>query len=138
MKLRTFAIEIKDGKPSFKTEYNRELFYKFLAQFEGEKVWLTVDPRKPKRSLQQNNYYHLYLGIIARETGYTPLELHTYFKGKYLTSGITEVFGSKVRKVKSTTALNKSEFSEYILQIAEEVGITPPDTSDYTYKVGIN
>ena len=92
---------------------------------------MTIDPKIPKRSDRQNRYYHLYLGVIARETGYTPNELHNLFKGKFLSSGIVEMFGDRVRKTKSTTALNKSEFVEYIMQIAEYCEIPSPDTSPY-------
>lgn len=129
--LRNFIITIKNGKPKFTSDYASALYDKFLAQFEGEKVVMTIDPKKPKRSDQQNNYYWLYLNVISSETGYAPEELHTLFKGKFLSSGIVEVFSEKVRRTKSTTSLNKSEFSEYIMQIEEFTGIQAPDTTPY-------
>ena len=130
-KLRTFIITIENNQPKFTSEHARGLFKQFLGQFEGKKVWLTIDPKIPKRSDRQNSYYWMYLGVIARETGYTPNELHNLFKGKFLSSGIVEMFGDKVRKTKSTTALNKSEFVEYIMQIAEYTEIPSPDTTPY-------
>jgi len=131
MALRTFIITIENGKPKFTSEHARALFQQFLGQFEGKKIGLKVEPRIPKRSERQNAYYWLYLGVIARETGYTPNELHNLFKGKFLNSGITEIFGEKVRKTKSTTALNKSEFVEYITQIEDFTEIPSPDTTPY-------
>ena len=89
--LKNFITTIKDGKPSFQSDHARNLFYKFLSQFEDKKVWITVDPKVPKRSAQQNNYYWMYLSVIARESGHTPDELHSLFKGKFLSSGIVEV-----------------------------------------------
>ena len=138
MKLRNFIVDIKDGKPSFTSDHQRNLFYQYLAQFEDKKVTISIDPKVPTRSAQQNNYYWLYLSVIARETGYSPNELHNLFKGKFLSSGIVEIFSEKVRKTKSTTQLNKSEFAEYIMQIAEFTEIAPPDTTPYTLVNGIN
>lgn len=129
--MRNFVLTIKDGKTHFTSEYQKALFDEYLKQFEDKKVWITIDPKLPKRSERQNSYYWMYLGVIARETGYSPEELHTLFKGKFLTSGIVEIFSEKVRRTKSTTALTKSEFVEYIMQIAEFTDIPSPDTNAY-------
>lgn len=137
MKLRNFIITIRGGQPHFTSKYAQGLFNEFLKQFEGKRVWLTIDPKEPKRSEQQNRYYWLYVEMIARETGYTPEELHSLFKGKFLTSGISEVFGEKVRRTKSTTDLKKSEFVEYIMQIEEFTGIKSPDATPYSLNTAI-
>jgi hypothetical protein len=105
-----------------------------LSKFRtGETVTLYVSSRRPKRTLQQNAYYWgVYLPIIAKETGEHDIEaLHKLFSGKFLSSGIKEVLGEKVRITKSTSTLSKNDFSEYIMNIEAETGIEAPPTENY-------
>lgn len=105
-----------------------------LQKFKaGEMVTIYVSSRKPKRTLAQNAYYWgVYLPLIAKETGEHDIEgLHRLFSGKFLSEGIREILGEKVRKTKSTTSLSKSDFSEYIMNIEAETGIKAPDTKNY-------
>lgn len=112
-----------------------ERFYKNqINKFKpGEKVSIVITNKKPKRTEQQNRYYWgVYLPLIAQETGEADTDrLHTLFKGKYLTKGIYEVLGQKVRITRSTTELSVGEFNEYIVNIAAETGIEPPPTQNY-------
>lgn len=99
----------------------------------GEKVTLEIHTRKPKRTDAQNRYYWgVYLPLIASETGERDLDrLHTLFKGKFLTTGIYEVLGEKVRITKSTSALSTADFSMYIIDIEAETGVAAPPTESY-------
>lgn len=99
----------------------------------GEKVSIYVSSRRPKRSEAQNRYYWgVYLPLIAEETGERDLDrLHKLFSGKFLTTGIVEVLGEKVRLTKSTTTLSKNDFSEYIMAIEAETGVQAPPTQEY-------
>lgn len=133
---KDFAAEIErdeDGKNRLKilapTWYRHQ-----LSKFKiGEKVSIYISSIRPKRTLQQNRYYWgIYLPLIAQETGENDIErLHTYFKGKFLTKEIIEVFGEKVRMVKSTTELSKNDFSDYIQKIEEQTGILAPPTANW-------
>lgn len=100
---------------------------------DGEIVTLEIHSRKPKRTAQQNRYYWgVYLPIIAKETGENDLDaLHELFKGKFLSEGIIEVLGEKVRKKKSTTDLGVGEFCQYILDIEALTGIEAPPTENW-------
>ena len=100
---------------------------------DGEDVTLVIHNRKPKRTEQQNRYYWgAYLPLIAEEAGEKDLDrLHELFKGKFLTEGIVEVLGQKVRMKKSTAQLSKVEFSEYIMAIESETGVTAPPTESF-------
>jgi hypothetical protein len=93
-----------------------------------EKVTLFITNKKPKRSEQQNRYYFgVYLPLIAQETGERNImRLHELFKGEFLTEGIVDVLGKKVRMKKSTTELSVSEFCKYIMDIESETGIPAP------------
>lgn len=98
----------------------------------GDNVSLYITNKKPKRSTLQNNYYWLYLSLISLSSGFTPNELHDWAKEKFLTTqGIKEVFGEKVRKVKSTTDLTIGEFCEYICLIEDETEIPTPDSGPF-------
>lgn len=99
----------------------------------GEKVSIYITNKKPKRTESQNRYYWgVYLPVIAQETGEADVDkLHLYFKGKFLTTGIAEVLGEKVRMTKSTTELGVGEFNEYIVNISVLTRVEPPPTENY-------
>ena len=128
------AVIHKDGATS-RLQVKSEFFYQNqLNKFQdGEEVTLVIHNRKPKRSDQQNAYYWgVYLPIIAEETGERDTNrLHELFKGKFLTEGIEDVLGEKVRIKKSTTKLSKADFSKYIMAIEEFTGIQSPPTENY-------
>lgn len=125
--LKTYIVQADNGGVKFKTEFQKLLFRKFLNDNDGKDIWMTLDLKKPKRSTQQNNFYWLYLEVISKESGHSVLEIHEWAKGKFLSRGIKQVFGNAVRVKKSTTELNKSEFTEYIMAIEEHTGIPAPD-----------
>jgi len=94
----------------------------------GDEVSVYYTNKKPLRSDLQNRYLHLYLSLIALSSGNSVKQLKTWVKGRFLSEGITEVFGDKVRVVKSTTELNRSEFEELINRIEEVTQIPAPPT----------
>ena len=100
---------------------------------DGEQVTLEVHNKRPKRTEQQNRYYWgVYLPLIAEETGEKDLDrLHELFKGKFLTEGIVEVLGEKVRMKKSTTELGVGEFCQYIMDIEALTQVAAPPTENY-------
>lgn len=99
----------------------------------GDRVTLEIHTRKSKRSEAQNRYlWGVYYPIIAEETGERDLDrLHEFFKGKFLTTGIEEVMGEKVRMKKSTTNLSVADFCMFIMDIEALTGIEAPPTQDY-------
>jgi hypothetical protein len=97
----------------------------------GDYISLQLSSKRPKRSTSQNNFFHLYLSLVGKASGHTIEELKAWVKGKILTAGITEVFGDKVRVVKSTTDLNISEFAEMMERIAELTDVPIPDPEPF-------
>jgi len=73
----------------------------------------------------------LYLSIISDETGHSKDELHSFFKGKFLTENIKEILGEKTRITKSTTELSKGEFCSYLVDISSLTQVELPDTTEY-------
>lgn len=129
------AKVVHDEKGRNMLQINAPVWYRHqLQKFKtGETVTLYVSSRRPKRTIQQNRYYWgVYLPLIARETGEQDLDaLHKLFSGKFLSEGIKEVLGEKVRITKSTTSLSKNDFSEYITAIEVETGVEAPPTKNY-------
>lgn len=113
---------------------SRAFYQNQLNKFrDGEKVTMVIHSRKPKRTEQQNRYYWgAYIPLIAAETGERDYDaLHELFKGKFLTKGIKEVLGEKVRIKGSTTDLDIAEFSAFIMAIEEFTGIQSPPVENY-------
>lgn len=98
----------------------------------GDEVTMYITNKRPKRSLQLNNYYHLYLSLIALSSGHSEAELHAWAKGKFLTKGIREVFGHKTRVTNSTTNLNIGEFLEFLEELELSTGIPLPDSEPFS------
>lgn len=132
---KSFAGVIRQGPTNKELIMNSQVWYQHeLNKFrDGEKCTLIIHTRRAKRSEQQNRYYWgVYLPTIAEETGERNLDrLHELFKGKFLTEGIVEVLGSKVRMKKSTTALNVADFCAYIMDIEIYTEIQAPPTENY-------
>lgn len=97
----------------------------------GDEVSFYITNKRPKRSDQQNRYYHLYLSLISLSSGYTIEELKIWAKGKFLSKGITTVFGERVRIVKSSADLRIGEFVILLDSIEQETGIPLPITEPF-------
>lgn len=125
----TATVRQVDGKNRIAISDEKGYSY-FLNQKckTGDNVSVYITNKKPKRSDLQNRYFHEYLSLISLSCGHTVDELKTWVKGKFLSKGITEVFGEKVRKVRSTTELTIGEMKELIDQIENITEIPAPPT----------
>ena len=129
----SFIITIEEKKIKFKSDHHRELFDRFVEQFDDGKYRLEITTTKSQRSAQQNRYYWMYLGVIQRDVddSYTTEQLHRLFGGLFLSKGIVELFGKKIHDIKSTTKLTKGEFMEYLINIQEFTEVQLPDTTEF-------
>jgi len=117
----TFSGYVDKGKLKIT---NEDVFRSYVARLKGE-VEIIVRKKKSQRSIRQNSLYWMYIGIISDALGYDTEEMHSTFKAMYLTDK-----SGKLPIVRSTTALNKIEFGEYIDKIVRksaELGIILPD-----------
>ncbi len=94
---------------------------------EGKAVWITVETEENKRTLSQNAYYHVYLDIIADETGDDHNSLHEYLKRLLLPRKRLKVMSKEIEVPSSTTDLSKAEFSEYMDRICALTNVPLPD-----------
>ena len=120
-----FSCHIENGKLAIDTP---EKWKRYLSGFdEGTKLTIEIDKAKNNRSLSQNRYYWLYLGIISNETGHTEEELHELFKRKFLPPTHKVILGTGFKLPASTTDLSKHDFSEYLDKICALTGVPIPD-----------
>ena len=114
---------------SFKPNNNRE-YLDFLEQNEGKDVEVEINVKKSRRSLDQNSFYWLYLGVIERETGNLATDLHELFKRKFLPPIPKKILGVEFKIPASTTELNKAEFGEYMDKICALTNVPIPIIED--------
>ena len=133
---RSFAGIIVAEKTTSKKQLklNAPIWYQHeINKFkDGDPVTLVITNKKPKRTEVQNRYYWgVYLPMISQETGNDMDDLHTLFKGMFLSKEIVTVLGKPVRRTKSTTELSTGEFGDYIRQIEVLTGGLAPPTENF-------
>lgn len=120
-----FQAHIENGKLAIETPVS---YKRYLSGFdEGTQMVLDIDKKKNKRSLSQNAFYFLYLGVIENETGNTVDDLHELFKRKFLKPVEKTIMGQQIKLPNSTTNLSKHEFSEYLDRICALTNVPIPD-----------
>ena len=101
---------------------------------------VTIRPYRGKRSSDANRFYWGYVvNPMARETGYSPAEMHEEILGAYAGWEMREVRGHVrefPRRTSTTPAtMEKMDFAGLIetgQRIAAELGIRLPDQEQYT------
>lgn len=123
----TFPGTIKDHKLLLDSKSE---FQSHLHTLEGKRVEVSVEKYRKKRTTDQNAYYWLVLGYIAKDTGQDPQDLHAAFKMKF--SSRVTLKGLVIPQ--STTRKDTLEFTEYIesvRQFAREfLNINTPDPNE--------
>jgi len=135
MKLEAFAIKSPSG---FKITARKTLEDELNSLADGNYT-VTVDKRKKRRSLMQNSYYWLLIGMIRdrlRDLGHdVDSDLtHEMLKGRLLyTEMLDETTGELIKIPRSTKNLGTSEFMDYIEDVkrfsAEVLDLVLPDAN---------
>jgi len=102
-------------------------------QLAGKEIVLSIEPFVFKRSLRQNSFYWLYLGMIESETGENANDLHEIFKRKFLPPRFITVLGKEYKLPASTTKLDKLDFQNYLDKISALTEIPIPDPEEFMY-----
>ena len=113
---------------------NKKSWLDYLMSNEGKKLVVEIDLEKGKRSLDQNSFYWLYLGIIEKETGNLATDLHELFKRKFLPPIPKKILGVEFRIPASTTTLSKTDFGEYMDNICSLTNVPIPDIEKFKDK----
>jgi len=117
---------IKNLVPQFKTETGEKLWRHYHRKLEGKRVKYTIEEVKSKRSLNQNNLFHLFVNIMAEDQGVSEEQMKRIIKGKFLPYEVVTVFGVNSIKYTDTASLSVGEMANLINEVvllAGEFGI---------------
>jgi len=131
---KVVRVGVPGVHPEFKVKLNGPQYLDHFLKThtkEGDDILMVITSKRPKRSQSQNNFFFVYLDLISLSCGHSVEELHKWVNGYILGKGITEIFGTKVRMVGSTSGLNTSEFCEMMNRIFEETDIPIPDPGPF-------
>lgn len=106
----------------------------------GDDFSIELSLKRPKRSQNQNAYLHVYLDLVSLSSSHSPEELKDWLQqdDRILGQGITEVYGTKVRKVLHTSDLNISEFVEMMNRLEEVTEIPLPDPAPFLLPMSLD
>jgi cytochrome c peroxidase len=121
-------------KRQLQTELDRDMIISHIKRLDLKKSYsVEVTEKRVKRTISQNSLYWLWLTCIEFETGNNRMDLHEFFKTKYITPEIKNIFGTPV-EVRTTTDLNTIQFKYLLDQVqifaSTELSITLPDPED--------
>jgi len=94
----------------------------------------TVKIDKPKRSLPQNNYWHMLIDIIAKHTGDDPEDLKDRIKFTVLPKRELTVGSDTYLLPGRSSTLSKEDFSRLVdatVMLGTELGLTLPTPGFY-------
>lgn len=133
-----FLADIKDGAMKIR---NRKQLDDDLKNTDWKVARITIEKFKSKRSEQQSRYYWgAVIPIVQaalKDTGnrFSKEQTHDLLRCKFLKEDLPiNDHGEFITRIKSTTELNKSDFGDYIEQIAQwsseflGCNIPPPST----------
>lgn len=110
-----FTAKVVNGKPKIS---RRGDFDEAIKSFDGKDIVISIEKKKSKRSLEQNNLWWLYMTILSKELGYTKEEIHEICKMKFnKVEKVDEKTGEIFEYLRSTTDLSKSEFADMISEL---------------------
>ena len=132
MKLQYFTT-INNGTPSGTVQ---EAF----NSFEGQRVEITIQKARFKRSNPQNAYFHgVVIPIVTnglKELGHVTsnTEVKEMLKAKFLSEPLHLKEGVFMDRIKATSQLTKTQFADFIQEIqafaAEFIGVQIPDPNE--------
>ena len=109
---------------------NTKAWLDYLEKNDGKKLVVEVELEKSRRSLDQNAFYWLYIGVIEKETGNLATDLHELFKRKFLPPIPKKILGIEFKLPARTKDLSKVEFGEYLDKISAFTEIPIPVIKD--------
>lgn len=107
---KLYPAKVVNGKILF---HNREAANKRIKSLEGKEIEITIEEKKTK--IEWNKYYwHIPVKIVSNHTGSLPIQVHKYFKQKYLSEIIHINDHGDVTPLDSSTKLTDEQWEYYI------------------------
>ncbi len=91
---------------------------------------VTIEKYVEDKSAEQRGWWHMMIGIMAKDLGYSPAEMKSVLKNEILGQQEIEYKGKTIVKEASSEELKKygySELIEHTYRIASENGIILPN-----------
>ena len=121
--------------------YHRKVFDSDIQVWNGKDVVITIQRKRRRRSLEQNNYYWACVVPMVKDglkdVGYKVgiEETHDYLKSTFLKDElVNEETGEVLQTIGSTTKLTTVQFMEFIADVqrwaAEFLGLVIPDPNE--------
>ena len=93
----------------------RQQIKELLPYYKNERIEITVQKLRSKRSLKQNRLFWVYVTIIANELGYEKEQMKEIISYKFLKrERVDERTGEIFEYIESTTKLNKTDFADMV------------------------
>lgn len=112
---------------------DRDAIASVVTKLDSTKAWVvSIKEWREKRSLSQNSLLHVWIDIIANETGNTQEDVKTALKDLFLQLKVVKV-GKVERMVRTeTSSLDVGQMAEFMDRVlsfaAVDLGITLPST----------
>lgn len=109
-----------------------------LQDFEGKKIYVTVETKSSRRTLSQNSLMWMWFEIISKHTGHTSEEIHVIVKGLYCPKKEVTLKDKRYFIPRGTSDLSSVEMTELMMRVqsmAGDLGITLPSPDDYWKQV---
>jgi len=91
---------------------------------------ITIEPYQHDKTAAQRGFWHMLIGIMAKELGYTPLEMKNILKVKIMGTEIVKDWdGNEVEQIPSSEAEKRHGYSLLIdgtIEIGHELGMNLP------------
>lgn len=93
------------------------MFEAWAPLLDGSEVLVSIGPKRPRRTLEQNNLLHALIAQLATHLGYGPEELKVILKQLYGRKRVVEMKGRATTVPVSTRQYTKAELSDMIEQV---------------------
>lgn len=138
-----FHIKIEDNNLVFKSEEHKEMFKRWLGQWNGKEIELEINEKKSKRTMFQNNALHLWYELVAQELNNAGYTVQLVLKEKIDIDWDKDKFKTllwhpaqeAILNKKSTTELRKTEDIDKVYEhlnrhLGEKFGVHIPFPND--------
>ena len=133
MRQSWIGLDVRDGRLAANI---RQGIADFIAQFDGDRIDLTIKRHKSQRSRDQNAYWWAVpVAILAEHCGYEPEQMHYAILGQWR-GYIEGLGGQQIPRCVSSSKLNTAEFTELIEWVqrwaAMELDVQIPAPNEWT------